>query len=54
MSIMTSDELIGLSFPSEPQNGTPPKTLHASLHEEHQYLKLIRDILDHGEHRPDR
>ena len=23
-------------------------------HEEYQYLKLIRDILDNGEHRPDR
>jgi thymidylate synthase len=23
-------------------------------HEEHQYLDLIRDILDNGEHRPDR
>ena len=23
-------------------------------HEEYQYLNLIRDILDHGEHRPDR
>ena len=24
------------------------------MHEEYQYLNLIRDILDHGEHRPDR
>lgn len=23
-------------------------------HEEYQYLNLIRDILDNGEHRPDR
>ena len=23
-------------------------------HEEHQYLDLIRDIMDNGEHRPDR
>ena len=23
-------------------------------HEEHQYLDLIRDILERGEHRPDR
>jgi thymidylate synthase len=23
-------------------------------HEEHQYLNLIRDILENGEHRPDR
>lgn len=23
-------------------------------HEEYQYLELIRDILDYGEHRPDR
>ena len=31
------------------------KTIAASsLHEEHQYLNLIRDILANGEHRPDR
>ena len=23
-------------------------------HEEYQYLDLVREILDHGEHRPDR
>lgn len=25
-----------------------------NMHEEHQYLKLVQDILEHGEHRPDR
>jgi len=25
-----------------------------ATHEEYQYLNLIRDILDNGEHRPDR
>ncbi|MCJ1468886.1 Thymidylate synthase [Pseudocyphellaria aurata] len=29
-------------------------TATSSLHEEHQYLNLIRDILANGEHRPDR
>ena len=28
--------------------------LSKTLHEEHQYLNLIRHILDSGEHRPDR
>jgi thymidylate synthase len=28
--------------------------IHDPSHEEHQYLNLIRDILSHGEHRPDR
>jgi len=27
---------------------------NALRHEEHQYLDLIRDILQNGEHRPDR
>ncbi|KAF2091763.1 thymidylate synthase [Saccharata proteae CBS 121410] len=31
-----------------PSNAPPPR------HEEYQYLDLIRDILTHGEHRPDR
>jgi thymidylate synthase len=30
---------------------TPAKD---STHEEYQYLDLIREILDNGEHRPDR
>jgi thymidylate synthase len=33
---------------------SPPKSAAAPNHEEHQYLDLIRDILDNGEHRPDR
>ncbi|KAB8349733.1 hypothetical protein FH972_023748 [Carpinus fangiana] len=31
-----------------------PQDAHDPAHEEHQYLNLIRDILDSGEHRPDR
>jgi thymidylate synthase len=31
---------------------TSEKTV--SNHEEHQYLDLVREILDQGEHRPDR
>ncbi|KAF1843417.1 thymidylate synthase-like protein [Cucurbitaria berberidis CBS 394.84] len=43
----------------ETTNGTttpPTKTMSKSnpAHEEHQYLNLIRDILQNGEHRPDR
>lgn len=30
------------------------RLVRASMHEEYQYLNLIRDILDRGEHRPDR
>ena len=33
--------------------GEPVNTEQAN-HEEHQYLNLIKDILDQGEHRPDR
>lgn len=32
-----------------PQNGTSTKR-----HEEHQYLDLVREIIEDGEHRPDR
>lgn len=31
-----------------------PSPKAASDHEEHQYLDLIRNILENGEHRPDR
>lgn len=40
------------SAPTEavnPQDGTSSKR-----HEEHQYLDLVREILEDGEHRPDR
>lgn len=37
---------------TETQNPPPPPSNPA--HEEHQYLSLIRDILQNGEHRPDR
>lgn len=38
------------------ENSTPNggEKLKQSNHEEYQYLHLIRDILDFGEHRPDR
>jgi thymidylate synthase len=32
------------------QNGAPP----AKRHEEYQYLDLVQEILNDGEHRPDR
>jgi len=31
-----------------------PSSKPTDAHEEHQYLDLIREILDTGEHRPDR
>jgi hypothetical protein len=42
-----------------PDELTKEQTLVSSdpespIHEEYQYLNLIRDILEHGEHRPDR
>jgi thymidylate synthase len=37
-------------LPSQPASGRPPT--HA--HEEHQYLSLIRELLEKGEKRPDR
>ena len=33
------------------ENGTTTRTRR---HEEHQYLDLVQEILDDGEHRPDR
>jgi len=39
--------------PVEAQNSTPV-TRENPQHEEYQYLDLIQDILDNGEHRPDR
>jgi thymidylate synthase len=33
---------------------TTPAAMSDPAHEEHPYLSLIRDILDNGEHRPDR
>ncbi|OHF00526.1 thymidylate synthase [Colletotrichum orchidophilum] len=41
-----------MSFPdnSTKQNGAAP----SKRHEEYQYLDLVREILDEGEHRPDR
>jgi thymidylate synthase len=30
------------------------KSHAAKRHEEHQYLDLVQEILDNGEHRPDR
>ncbi|OJJ76807.1 hypothetical protein ASPBRDRAFT_49840 [Aspergillus brasiliensis CBS 101740] len=41
---------------SSTQSSTPQETTipHDPTHEEHQYLNLIRRILNEGEHRPDR
>ncbi|KIX02876.1 thymidylate synthase [Rhinocladiella mackenziei CBS 650.93] len=36
------------------QDLSKPTSTERNLHEEHQYLDLIRDILSRGEHRPDR
>ena len=33
---------------------TAPVPTSVDKHEEHQYLDLIREILETGEHRPDR
>jgi thymidylate synthase len=40
----------------EPKKATEssPNSKASPRHEEHQYLDLIRDILENGEHRPDR
>ncbi|KAI9665212.1 MAG: Thymidylate synthase [Alyxoria varia] len=37
-----------------PIGSKAPESPLLRSHEEHQYLDLLRDILDHGEHRPDR
>jgi hypothetical protein len=44
---------------SEAQNGEAPNetnkpSIPSKRHEEYQYLDLVREILDDGEHRPDR
>lgn len=39
------------SAPQESGTTTPPTQ---KRHEEYQYLDLVREILDEGEHRPDR
>ncbi|OAL47873.1 thymidylate synthase [Pyrenochaeta sp. DS3sAY3a] len=47
--------------PEQSSNGTSPQPTQKPIlapsyptHEEHQYLSLIRDIIENGEHRPDR
>lgn len=35
-------------------NGTNKSSVPSKRHEEYQYLDLVREILDDGEHRPDR
>lgn len=40
-------------IPEKQQNTIPPAAKDKS-HEEYQYLDLIREILETGEHRPDR
>lgn len=53
------EPVISASPPKESQNSTKASTANGTTqvnhnHEEFQYLNLIRDILEHGEHRPDR
>jgi thymidylate synthase len=38
----------------EPQGNTEPAQRTQPQHEEYQYIDLIRELIDHGEHRPDR
>ena len=54
------EPVISATPPKESQNCTKASTTANGTtkdnhnHEEYQYLNLIRDILEHGEHRPDR
>jgi thymidylate synthase len=49
---METESVAGVElYSKQPETITPAKD---SRHEEHQYLDLIREILDNGEHRPDR
>lgn len=44
-----------MAEPSDSATILPPEApILVSQHEEYQYLDLIREILDNGEHRPDR
>ena len=47
---MTDSVAIPITETLVKQNGVTP----SEKHEEYQYLDLVREILDNGEHRPDR
>ncbi|KAI7577710.1 thymidylate synthase [Hortaea werneckii] len=51
-AIDTGSEVI--TNPDAPSNGSSHPPTAQKPHEEYQYLDLIREILAHGEHRPDR
>ena len=44
----------GVATPKSLAPGTSHHESSNPDHEEHQYLSLIQDIIDNGEHRPDR
>ncbi|TVY46070.1 Thymidylate synthase [Lachnellula occidentalis] len=50
-SIMEAESV---TQPASKENDPTPAPKSTNTHEEHQYLDLIREILDTGEHRPDR
>lgn len=53
MTAHSHDAINGAEMDGKPY--TPPaKSRQSTQHEELQYLNLIRQILDEGEHRPDR
>lgn len=43
-----------VALETETSTDSSTSTKASPDHEEHQYLDLIRDILENGEHRPDR
>lgn len=49
-SVLETESIAQVSS-SKAELAAPPKD---TTHEEYQYLDLIREILDTGEHRPDR
>ena len=53
-SVMLIEPLIAQYNMVEDNSALKKQTPVNPSHEEHQYLNLIRNILDNGEHRPDR
>jgi thymidylate synthase len=59
MSPSAVDEIAGpasgpkITLAPKAITGTPPQRTQPR-HEEYQYIDLIRELIDHGEHRPDR
>ena len=50
---MSTNELNGIGRDGDPKMRDEGQTQNKQ-HEEFQYLNLIRQVLDEGEHRPDR